>query len=156
MVLICQSEMFCLVLARALGQSMKWIAVPGPDVTGQTRMCVRFQIVCVWDCVLECAIKMQTCKRAHVSRQKILIIIIHVSLMALGPKCAGSVGSGTVSGRFSRLNTWQDRFSGHSCTLALTKQAPNKYPAQPGAVNLLGECLCTQQGPKDKQHLVPF
>lgn len=37
MALICQSEKFCLVLARAPGQNVKWTAVPDPDVTGQTR-----------------------------------------------------------------------------------------------------------------------
>lgn len=37
MALICQSEKFCLVLARAPGQNVKRTAVPDPDVTGQTR-----------------------------------------------------------------------------------------------------------------------
>lgn len=44
MVLICQSEKFCSVRAKAAGQNVNWTGVPGPDVTGQTRTCV---CVCV-------------------------------------------------------------------------------------------------------------
>lgn len=38
--------------------------------------------------------------------------------------------------------------------LASTKQAPNKYPAQPEAVNLRGGGFWAQQAPIDKHHLV--
>ena len=48
MVLICQSEKFCIVLARAWSQIVKWTAVPGPDVTGQ------IQIHCVGVCACMC------------------------------------------------------------------------------------------------------
>ncbi len=60
------------------------------------------------------------------------------------------VWSGVESSRFSQT----EHLAGQ--TLVPTKQAPNKYPAQPETVNLQGEGFCAQRGPKDKQHLVPF
>lgn len=50
--------------------------------------------------------------------------------------------------------SWSEHLAGH--TLALAEQTPNKYPAQPEAVNFQGEGFCSQQGPTDSQHLVQF
>lgn len=82
MVLICQSEKFCSVRAKAAGQNVNWTGVPGPDVTGQTRTCV---------CVCECRAGAYLCANSRCVMPK---KCSYCCLSVINDALLGLVGSG--------------------------------------------------------------